>query len=136
MCNHMTLYWGARMQTSLIGLLMLLENAPWYLKHDKKPEGQDWEIVVHCLGEIGYRTLKEILAPIREESTNHGGLETLVKDGKVRLTLLGKFPKNWEKLFRGIEGRPGYVTEKVEQIEGAADINSWVLKAYFDDFYF
>jgi len=134
----MTLFWGARMQTSLIGLLLLLKNAPWYPKHAKKPEVQDWEIVVHCLGEIGYRTLKEILAPIREGGINwieYGGLETLVKDSKVRLTLVGKFPKNWEKLFRGIEGRPGYVTEKVEQIEGAADISSLVLKEYFEDFW-
>jgi len=46
--------------------------------------------------------------------------------------LEGMFPQDWKKVFHRLNGKDGFITEKLKVGNDARDIPSFILDDYFD----
>ncbi|KAH8599388.1 hypothetical protein B0O99DRAFT_389738 [Bisporella sp. PMI_857] len=117
-CDHMVIYMAKSLRSNLESLEDICRDMHKNT-YDVRDHYKKWKIVVHSDGgSHGTHILGSMLEAIR-----CAPIPFLVKCEKITLTLDGKFPKNWQKLFYKFKGFTGFVTKDVEEIEGSRQIS-------------
>lgn len=100
MCDHMTMFWVTHFQTVLQSLYNTLSDCSSKNLGTISATNRKWTLVIHSVGLIGWYTLKFILQPLLLKA-----VAKAVHKGKLQMVFLkGKFPRNWDVLFREING--------------------------------
>ena len=126
-CDHATASLGAQLRNHLCCLWEVLIDTR---RGDYDLRGKDWQVVIHCPGELdglhGSRFLAEMLNPIIVVSP----LQDLVKGGNIALKLKGKFGKGWQDTFKDFMDCRGFSTTELEEVESPREIPMELIIAF------
>jgi hypothetical protein len=113
MCKYMTTFNVECYQQLLEALCRTVKGSLSMELSFLRPRNLQWSLVVQSSGKMGYRTMHNSIKPILTAV-----IHSVVQDGKLKMTLDGNFPINWETMFSGMMG-VNFSADKVKVVDTA-----------------